>query len=56
MEISIYANFYRVYGQDNARYPNIVVCFLKLNMKGMFFLNFILKIVKNAIFQPKIKN
>ena len=62
MEISIYANFCRVYGQNRSRYPNIVACFLKWNMKGMFSVKiialnfFILKFVKNAIFHPKIKN
>ena len=30
MEISIYANFDRVYGQNSSRYSNIVVCCLML--------------------------
>ena len=62
MEMSIYANFCRVYGQNRSRYPNIVACFLKWNMKRMSSVNIIalktliLKFVKNAIFHSKIEN
>ena len=60
MEISIYANFCRIYGQNGSRYPNIVSYFLKWNVKGTFSVKiialkfFILKFVENAIFHPKI--
>ena len=62
MEISIYANFVRVYGQICSRYPNIISCFLKWNIKGTFSIRIItlkffnLKLVKNTIVFTQNKN
>ena len=57
MEISIYANFGRVYGQKRSKCPNIVAYFFKWDQKRNVFpkKNYI-KICIVAIFHPKIKN